>query len=122
MANALLRLPVTWRRLWVTLKGHMTVEEALGLLEGCRAGAGDDPVQALDGMVRLYTELEPEERPAIHKALRGWVTSDDRSKRDDALFLIHQLRDLDLTDQEHRRQLDDLVAESYWGLWTMNEP
>lgn len=72
-------------------------------------------------MVRLYTALRPEERPAIHQALRGWVTSDDRSKRDDAVFLIHRLRDLDLADDEHR-QLDDLVAESYWGLWKTNEP
>lgn len=100
----------------------MTVEEALALLEGCHAGAGDDPIQALDGMVRLYTALEPGERPAIHEALRDWVTSDDRSKRDDALFLIHQLRDLGPTDEEHRRQLDELVAESYWGLWKTNEP
>lgn len=98
----------------------MTVEEALQRLASCRADAEDDAVGALEGMVRLYTELPPQERPAIHQALRGWVTSDDRSQRDDAIFLIHRLRDLDLSDDEHG-QLDDLVAESYWGLWKTNE-
>lgn len=100
----------------------MTTEEALELLERCRAGAGDDPVQALEQMVRLYTELEPGERPAVHQALQVWLKSDDRSKRDDGLFLLHQLRDLDLPDEGHRQQLDDLVAESYWGPWQANAP
>jgi hypothetical protein len=97
----------------------MTVEEALELLKRCRADAGEDPVLALEGMVRLYTELPPEQRPALHDVLRGWVTSQHRSERDDAIFLIHSLRDLDLSDQEHR-VLDELVAESYWGLWKIN--
>jgi hypothetical protein len=99
----------------------MTVEEALQLLERCRAHAGDDPIVLLEEMVRLYTALKPEERPAIHEVLRGWVTSDDRSKRDDALFLVHRLRDLGLADEEHR-QLDELVMESYWGPWRKNDP
>ncbi|MGH8883667.1 MAG: hypothetical protein ACRDYX_00510 [Egibacteraceae bacterium] len=98
----------------------MTVDEALQLLESCRADAGDDPILTLEKMVCLYTELQPEQRSAIHEALRGWVTSDDRSKRDDALFLIHRLRDLSLTDEEHH-QLDGLVAESYWGLWKTHD-
>jgi hypothetical protein len=100
----------------------MTVEKALELLKTCRASAGDDPSQVLDEMVRLYTDLCPEERPAILHALRNWIRSDDRRNRDDALFLVHRIRDeLCLADEE-RRQLDELVAESYWGLWELNEP
>jgi hypothetical protein len=100
----------------------MTVENALRLLEACRSDARGDPVQALNEMVRLYTNLDPEQRRAVLHALRGWMTSDDRTRRNDALFLVHRIRDEpDLTDEE-QRQLDELVAESYGGLWERNEP
>ncbi|HYR61645.1 MAG TPA: hypothetical protein VET24_03295 [Actinomycetota bacterium] len=65
-------------------------------------------------MVAAYQQLDAEDLPAAHEALRRWLRSDDARDRDDALFLIHELR---MTGSPGGAQLDELVGEAYWGSW-----
>lgn len=89
----------------------MTPEEAAALLERCRT---DDAAETLDAMLAAYRRLEEGERPAAHEALSRWLRSDDVRDRDDALFLIHELR---MTGSGDGEALDKLVGEAYWGSW-----
>lgn len=89
----------------------MSPEQVLSLLEACRT---EDAAQTMDAMLEAYRRLAPEDWPPAHEALRRWLTSRDARDRDDALFLVHELR---MTGSGDGAELDALAGVAYWGSW-----
>jgi len=97
----------------------MNRQEALDLLNDCRAGDQRDPFPILQRLRQLFVSSSSDDREVLNQVVRDWLVSDGPSDRYDGAWLTDELQlteNLDLIRKlrDEAESKDDSPARFDW--------